>query len=464
MKGYGFSIALVLVLLLDGCSKAPQLDQGWTSPIKVADSKDSLVGDVILQKWHSTIIMFLGLDPAIARDVSARCFLMDSSSDNSNSWTEVQLTGVPQGYIWAYPAIDQAGDKVFFEQGYTENDQVVMNVLVGHMAGRIAVRDVVERRWITDKKTIFGETGPNMRLNDPGKRDRLPGLGHGVINGSDMYIPYCLHGSVYRGNTTEDGPSISGVFHSADSGMTWQMERVSDSDDWLPSVCITKDYYYYFAVSLPTKPGQGWKLFFARKPMDGNSWDAPKVVTKTFCNSALNWKYVAEPQDDTVHLCWLDRRHEKERISFDWGPRLRENYEIAYCRRKDSDADWSKDVILSEGMLYSYSPTMSVEGDKIVVVWAGVRTAPDWHTEMDPNDIYYVASKDGGKTWTKPIEVTDGAKDEITAGRPQVALQNGVIHLFYIQGKLNLKQESPGLTKLNQPPWPIYYQQRPFPI
>ena len=60
MKGYGFSIALVLVLLLTGCSKAPQLDQGWSAPIKVTDSKDSLVGGVNLYKWQSTVIALQG--------------------------------------------------------------------------------------------------------------------------------------------------------------------------------------------------------------------------------------------------------------------------------------------------------------------------------------------------------------------------------------------------------------------
>jgi Neuraminidase (sialidase) len=106
---------------------------------------------------------------------------------------------------------------------------------------------------------------------------------------------------------------------------------------------------------------------------------------------------------------------------------------------------------------------MSVEGDKVVVAWAGVQTAPDWHKEHAPNDVYYVTSNDSGKTWTKPLKVTDGVKDGITSGAPQVMLLNGVIYLSYIQGKISYKEESHGLVKLNQPPWPIYYQQRPFP-
>ena len=75
-----------------------------------------------------------------------------------------------------------------------------------------------------------------------------------------------------------------------------------------------------------------------------------------------------------------------------------------------------------------------------------------------------MASADKGKTWTKPLRVTDNIAAGITAGVPKVVLLNGVIHLSYIQGKLNLKQESPGLTKLNQPSWPNYYQHRPFPL
>ena len=139
------------------------------------------------------------------------------------------------------------------------------------------------------------------------------------------------------------------------------------------------------------------------------------------------------------------------------------NYEVAYSRCRDSDGEWSKDVILSKGLKYAYCPVMSLEGDKIVIAWAGAQSAPDGHYEFDPNDIYYVTSNDGGKAWTKPMQVTNGAKDGLTAGRPQVALLNGVIHLFYIQGKMNLKELSPGLVKLNQSPWPIYYTQRPFP-
>jgi len=141
-----------------------------------------------------------------------------------------------------------------------------------------------------------------------------------------------------------------------------------------------------------------------------------------------------------------------------------ENNDIYYRRRKDADREWSKEVLLSGGLLYCYAPTMSAEGDNVVVVWAGIQTANNQHTYLGPNDIYYVTSKDGGKTWTKPLKVTDGAKDGISAGMPQVALLNGVIHLLYIQrAQRSPKEISPGLTKLGADPWSIYHQQRHFP-
>lgn len=417
------------------------------------------------QRWHDTMIVFQGFNPEIASDVSARCFLTETNSDNSLFWNEVQLEGVPLGYVWAYPAIDQDSDKVFFEQGYTENDQLVMKVLMGRMTGRVVVRDATERKWSEDKRSLFGEPLPNVSLTDPGKRERLSGLGRGLINGHVLYVPYCLDSKVitYRGKSqiNEKGPDSNGVLHSIDSGLTWQIERISGAPAALPKMSRTKGYYYYFAATFAPKVAEGWELWFSRKLVNGGSWDLPKPVTKTFGSSALIWKYEAIADEETVHVCWLDERHEKKRSNLVYP--FRQNYEVVYRRRNDSDIDWSEDAILSKGFLYSYSPTMSLEGDRIVVAWAGIRTAPDWHTDGSPNDIYYVTSKDGGKTWAKPLKVTDGAKDGMTSGKPQVMLLNGVIHLFYIQGQMKSKQESPGLTKLNQPPWPIYYAQRPFP-
>lgn len=410
------------------------------------------MGGIYLQKWGNAIIALQGLD-----DATARCYLMKR---DSNSWSEAPFAGVPKGYYWAIPTIDQDSGNVFFEQGYMEDDRLVMKVLIGSLkvTRNIMVQEVKEKEWITDKKSIFGDTSKSVRLNDPGKRD-WPNLNSGIIKGSDMYIPYRIAGITVT-TYSEHGPFNNGVFHSSDAGITWMMERISTIQAFHPAMCGSKGYYYYFAESLSPKRGEGFALWFSRKQISGGSWSAPETVTKTVAYGAKK-HYAVASANDVVHLCWLDRRHNKWR--FNWGGPNIENDDIVYSHRKDSDSSWGKDVILSKGILYCYAPSMSVDGNSVVVAWSGIQTADRRHTDYDPNDIFYVTSKDGGNTWSKPLKVTNGVKDGITSGEPQVMLLNGVIHLFYIQGKRETQQLSPGLTKLNQPPWPIYYTQRPFP-
>ena len=429
-----------------------QLAQGWTPPVKVTESQDGLDGSVDLYKWRDTIILLQGRYDWSAK--SSTCSILIRNSDPSNSWTRLPLPDVSRGYLFGRPALDPTNGRILFEQGFIENDQLEMSVILVRMTGSGRVEVEAERKWTTDKKTLFGETQSiNVRLTEQLGTCDWPALGTGIILGPDLYIPWCVDGFTYNqtGVAVARGPNESGVFHSADLGMTWQMEQIPKFQAGALSVCRTKEYCYYFAGKM--EMNQGNQLWSTRKPVGGNSWDDPNPIAKSFVNA-----YAIVPQDDTVHLCWSDRRHEKR--TFDPFHPYRGNLEVAYSQRKDSDATWSRDVILSRGVLFSYSFSMSVEGNKIVVAWAGAQKehAYAWPYEGDPTDIYFVTSKDGGKTWAKPLKVTDVASDGITSGHPEVAVQNGIIHLFYVQGK-----ENPHLQATRQGPWPIYYQQRPFP-
>jgi hypothetical protein len=327
-----------------------------------------------------------------------------------------------------------------------------MTLFVVRMSDSVELKFESERNWTSDKKTLLGNTPPNVKLNEPGGRGAV-GLGPGLVSGAEMCIPYSVYAMTYYGiNNASNGPFNSGVFHSMDFGKTWHMEKISNLNAVAPGVCKTAGSYYYFEVERRSQ------LCASRRQNDADSWEAPHYITKTFARASGS--YDALGDNDTVHLCWLDSRHEKMRLNMD---PARQNYEVVYSRRRDSDAGWSKDVILSKGLLYSYGPSLSVEGDKLVVAWAGIKKARDWHNEYSPNDVYYVTSKDGGNTWTEPMKVTDDARNGSSAGWPKVVLLNDVIHLTYVQGKMKSKQESPGLTKLGQSPWPIYYRQRPFP-
>ena len=286
-----------------------------------------------MYKWHDTIIVLQGLD-----DRSARCFLMDR---NSNSWSEVFLLGVPRGdYYWAEPDMDQTSDRVAFEQGYMEDNQLKMGVLLGDLtvSGNVIVQNATERKWVTDKGKVFG--ADNVRFYDiyePGKRD-YPSLGSGIIEGSELYLPYCVRGFTYdkSGVAIARGPNANGVFHSSDSGVTTQKEQIgSDFEAYDPSVFRTKSYYYYFATR---GMNNGYELWFSHKTVERSAWETPGSVAKTY--ATVFGHYVATAEGDTVHLCWMDCRHNKWRLNIDM-PNV-ENDDIAYCHRKDSDSNWSR--------------------------------------------------------------------------------------------------------------------------
>ena len=337
---------------------------------------------------------------------------------------------------------------LLLRQGFDLLDQFSgMSAIFVRMAAGSRIQIEAERKWTRDQESLLGITGTNVTLNKPAIRARqpnrdYPSLGKGILDESKVYIPYSLDATTCTPpNTYSHGPFSSGVFYSTDSGATWQLEKISELDGGESAMCKTKDYYYYFAT-----PGKIWS---SRKSVDGGSWSDSKLLTQTFAGRRGGG---AVAEGNTVHFCWLDRRHEKWRLSID-RPYVG-NFEVAYCRRKDSDSAWRKDVILSRGLLFSYWPTMSVEGDKIVVAWTSGESNKAWQSY----DIYYATSKNGGKTWTRPLKVTDRAKDGITSDRPQVALQNGVIHLFYAQGQWDRHAQF-----RDQGGWPVYHQQRPFP-
>jgi hypothetical protein len=336
-----------------GCSEQPpQLDQGWTRPVSITSTEDADAGGGNLYKWRDTLILLK--DQYDRSTKSSTCSIMIRNKDSSNSWTQLPPLNVPSEHAFFYPTFDEAHDRIIFERGHIENDQLLMSAIFARISesGRIQVE--AEKKWTIDKKSLFGVTGTNVQLT---------GLdwNAGVINDSEIYLPYNVRGETHHGNLVngDEGPFNNGVFHSTDSGATWRMERISDFESFEPSVRKTKGYYYYIASK-----NSGLSVWFSRKPVNGDSWDEPKLLTKTSANRR-GGGVLAE--NDTIHYCRLDCRHEKSTLNFAFP--LLGNYEVVYCQRKDSDSTWSKDIILSKGLLFSYWPSISVEGDKIVVVW-----------------------------------------------------------------------------------------------
>lgn len=444
MKRFRFCVCIVPLLLVS-CSDQNLGAGAWSPPQEVARSSDSLSSSLTLYKWNGSVLALGGDDGTYAARV------LDESD---NLWKSVSTDNS------GGPTVDAAENRFVVVWGTLSADRLDVESSTRSLSPEGRFITAAAGALSLRKGELFPEAPPNLYLLQNENRGPVRiGFAGGVIERSEIRIPYCIDATPKEGRVWMLGKAVSanGVFASSDQGRSWRAEPIIVRQSQSPLVCQTEGFYYYFARTW--LGGIPYELWCSRCPLKECAWSQPETLNKSGANK-LSEGLHAVGEKDVVHLCWLDARHEKTRFSLNRP--CAENYEVAYCNRQDSDSKWCKDVILSKGHRWSYAPTMSVEGSNLVVAWAGANGWAD-RNEYGPSDIYYVTSKDGGKTWTKPIRVTHGANSGITSGRPQVALHKGVIHLFYIQGTLNYKQVSAGMVKLNQPPWPIYYQHRQFP-
>ena len=426
------------ILCISGCRKPVVLDTGWTAAQAISQSRDSLISDFSLHKWNNSLL-------ALSSDSGVLVVYL--LREQGKSWKRIESDPVQCLPV----SIDPTQNRWLAAQARLFKENMEVSFEAGSASDVSGFLTESKTVWRADKSVIFGKTGNEISFGGSPDKPLLQPFWGAAFDGSEICIPYCIRGETVRNRAIQyaEGPFDNGVFWSSDAGLSWSREHISTSSAASSWVCKTTGFYYFFAGEPETH-----QLSSSRK--EGQTWRQQSLVTKHF---ATGTSAVAEGH--TIHVCWLDRRNEKKRSDavYPW----RKNYQVAYCHRKDSDTDWGDTILVSKGLLYAYRPTLSAEGNNVVIVWSGVQTAQDWHDENGPNDIYYVTSNNGGNTWSEPLRVTDNMESGLTAGCPQVALQNGIIHLFYIQGKINYKETSAGMVKLNQPPWPIYYAQRPFP-
>jgi hypothetical protein len=439
-----------MLVVFIGCQKErTDMASAWTVSREVAKSSDSLSTSFSLYRWNGSLLA-LGGD---AGTYAARIL-----EDDGKSWKTISTTDPG----WIPMDADPTGNRFVISRATLFSNRLDATFSIGLITSDGRLSSESKAGLAVNKAQLFPNSQPNLEMTLDERPAKAMFAGGVIVEGREIRIPYSISATPVIRNGRQIGygaetVSANGVFASSDGGSSWRTELIVNSYSESPIVCKTESFYYYFAKGGRGEPFQLWS---SRCSVNEATWSQAETLNKTVAGK-LSEGIHAIAKEDIVHVCWLDSRNEKQALSLS-RPRA-ENYEVAYCRRKDADATWSKDTILSRGLRWAYAPSMSVEGNNIIIAWAGARSDKEGRTESNASDIYYVFSKDSGNSWTKPIQVTDGFKTGITSGRPQVAVRNGTIHLFYVQGKITYKKVSAGMVKLNQPPWPILYQQRPFP-
>jgi hypothetical protein len=436
-------IALGLTLF-KGRHEARILDtSAWTEAEEVAKSTDSLATSLSLYKWNSSLLALGGDSGTFAVRVL-----------DAKDWRT--LSKIDPG--WIPMDADPKANRFVRSRATLLSDSLDARFTIGSLSpdGQFTTRATAPLHL--DRAKLFSTTIATLRMSESKKPVEI-GFDAGTMEGEEIRIPYRIAATPIEGKTIRADLAVSanGVFASSDGGRTWRVEAISTLYSNRPVACRTAAFYYYFAAA---NPGPPLDLWYSRRPVYGGAWGSGVKLNKKVASnlSAPNFRAIGEK--DILHLCWLDARHEDAPLSLN-RPRAG-NYEVAYSHRRDSDSGWNNDAVLSKGLRYAYAPSMSVEGSNVVIAWAGAPSGTN-RNEWNPTDIYYVTSTNEGNSWSKIMQVTNRFKEGITSGRPQVALHGGVIHLFYVQGKLNYKV-SGGMALLNQPPWSVVYQRRALPI
>src|SRR6266540_2087887 len=458
---------LMIVPLITACGRRQQLDPAWSHPETFAHSKEALNSTFGIVQLNGMPVCvdgsdyyFLGTDGA---DWKKKTFLAPISVANS--------LFLP----------DPASTRFILQEGSVRDGTLHGAFVFCSLDPESGIRKLYDRNVALEPQELFGEIRKSrneqpvekiwrQQYGPPQIKPSSGCFGWGVSLGEAVHVPYTVECSAFYGSRKEaggSGPAQTGMLSSTGDHSRWTKVKLFDVRTFAQGIFASRDNLYFLANRIGEQDLKTWGLWCVRMPRTEAAQPAAELVAHTFCHTVFG-KYSAVTSGETIHLIWLDERHERNSalrvLRSGGGPPGEANFEIYYCKRDDSGTEWTKEVLLSKGIDFAFAPQMAVDGESIVVVWAGHRRDRDkTYAEFHPSDIYFTTSRDEGKTWAATTRATDNAKSGSVSGRPQVVLHNGVIHLFYIRGKPRENVVAPGLRLLNQPPWDIIYQHRLFP-
>ncbi len=145
------------------------------------------------------------------------------------------------------------------------------------------------------------------------------------------------------------------------------------------------------------------EIYYKRSTDAGVNWEADTRLTNNTSNSQL--PSVAVSGSD-VYVVWNEYRDG--------------NWEI-YCKHStDAGLNWSSDVRLTINPALSLSPSVTVSGSDVHVVWRDFRDSN--------HEIYYKRSTNSGTTWSADTRLTNNTA---ISGDPAVSVSGSFVHVVW---------------------------------
>ena len=412
-------IGLLLVWILISCVKTfipAAVDTKWSKPVAMENIN-------FLCRWNGSAV-------AVGSDGAFRVL------NESGHWDEKTARGFEIGKNEAFApvVVDPHGPQaVFFHVTYSNKVEAIDSLIGATMnpAKQFdAQKKILLRSYVRD---LFGKTSSTSGF----KREVRFFCNKGFAEESEIYISYSasadditerITSTGTRQQTIQAGPSQCGLLYSPDKGLSWQVIRLPQFNTAGQSAVFkTGNTVCYLAAD----SARG--LWASTTSSNSTNWSKPKLL-----NDTLEAGFLAEAESGTVHLCWMDMRLKKGLGFFiygDWDIG-RKNNQVFYRNYRNSDGKWSKERKLSGNLSYCERPSMSVEGDRIVVVWHNMGEAIRSPLGRRPSPysraaIYYATSKDNGRTWSRPTKIQDSENSAGMYPCPKVILHQRAIHVFY---------------------------------
>ena len=242
----------------------------------------------------------------------------------------------------------------------------------------------------------FAQWQPDVRLtNDPAASYTSPNNAWCIAANGDLVHVVWLD--------ERDGNFEIYYKRSTDGGSSWgpdtRLTNNTASSDY-PSVSVSGSVVHI--VWRDNRDGNA-EIYYNRSTDGGVSWGADTRLTNAPAESHTPSVSLS---GQVVHVVWEDNRDG--------------NREIYYKRSTDAGVSWSADTRLTNNSAASYSPSVSVSGSVVHVVWFDSR---------DGNlEIYYKRSTDGGVSWGADARLTNNTA---VSGNPSVSVSGSVIHVVW---------------------------------